>query len=113
MLLVEGAAHLVSRLELDDEPEAFKVIRMLDRQDEMLDLLRNVLAEYRVCLKIGSELPAKEIQSCSLVAAGYGQAHRNLGTVGVLGPMRMDYPTVIGSVEKTAWSLSQYIDEIF
>lgn len=113
MLFIEGASHLVSRLELDDEPAAFKVIGMLDRQDEMLKLLQNSLAEYRVCLRIGSELPAEEIQSCSLVAAGYGPAHRNLGTVGVLGPVRMDYPMVIGSVEKTAWSLSQFIDEIF
>lgn len=113
MLFTEGASRLVSRLERDDEPSAFKVVRMLDRQDEMLGLLRYALEEYRVCLRIGSELPAAEIQHCSLVAAGYGYDHRNLGTVGVLGPMRMDYPMVISSVERTARSLSQFIEEIF
>lgn len=113
VLLIEGAAHLVSQLETSDDPSLLKVIRMLDRQDKMLELLRAALQEYRVCLRIGSELPASDIQNCSLVAAGYGPAHRNLGTVGVLGPKRMDYPTVIGSVEATARSLSDFIEEIF
>lgn len=113
LLFLEGASHLVSRLEKDDEPSAYNVIRMLDRQDEILALLHQALADYRVCLRIGRELPASEIQNCSLVAAGYGPAHRNMGTVGVLGPTRMDYPVVIGSVEATARSLSQYIEAIF
>lgn len=113
LLFIEGASRLVSRLERDDEESAFRVVRMLDRQDEILKLLRYALEEYRVCLRIGSELPAADIQNCSLVASGYGYAHRNLGSVGVLGPMRMDYPVIIGSVEKTARSLSQFIEEIF
>ena len=113
MLFIEGASRLVSRLEVDDEPAAFKVVRMLDRQDKLLELLRLAIQEYRVCLRIGSELPAAEIQNCSLVAAGYGFSHRNLGTVAVLGPTRMDYPAVIGNVEKTARSLSHFLEEIF
>lgn len=112
-LLVEGASLLVSRLEGDDEPAALTVVRMLDRQEQMLALLRSALEGYSVCLRIGRELPAAEIQNCSLVAASYGPAHRNLGTVGVLGPTRMDYPAVIGSVEKTARSLSQFVEDIF
>ncbi|MHB0914248.1 MAG: heat-inducible transcriptional repressor HrcA [Thermoleophilia bacterium] len=112
-LFIEGASRLVSRLESDDESAAFKIVKMLDRQEDMLELLRYAFEEYRVCLRIGSELPAAEVQHCSLVAAGYGFDHRNLGTVGVLGPMRMDYPVVISSVEKTARSLSHYVEAIF
>lgn len=113
MLFIEGASRLVSRLEDDDESSAFKIVKMLDRQEEMLGLLRYTFEGYRVCLRIGSELPTAEVQHCSLVAAGYGFDHRNLGTVGVLGPMRMDYPVVISSVEKTARSLSHFVEAIF
>lgn len=113
MLFVEGASLLVSRLEDDDESAAFKIVRMLDRQEDMLNLLRYAFEEYRVCLRIGSELPTAEVQHCSLVAAGYGFDHRNLGTVGVLGPMRMDYPFVISSVERTARSLSHFVEAIY
>ncbi|RJQ45555.1 MAG: heat-inducible transcription repressor HrcA [Gaiellales bacterium] len=112
-LYIEGASRLVTRLEVDDEASAMNVVGMLDRHEEMLGLLRLALSDYRVCLRIGSELPAAKIRNCSLVAAGYGYGHRNLGTVGVLGPRRMDYPLVIGCVEQTARSLSQFIEGIY
>ncbi len=112
-LVVEGAPKLLVRLEADGDFSARDLVEMLERQDELLGLLRSALAEYRVYLRIGREIPRAAMQGLSLVAANYGVAHRNLGTVGVLGPTRMDYPVVIGSVEQTARSLSRLIEEIY
>ena len=53
------------------------------------------------------------LQACSLVAANYGVANRNLGTVSVLGPTRMDYQRVIATVRATADDLSRYLEEIW
>ena len=47
------------------------------------------------------------------MAANYGVANRNLGTVSVLGPTRMDYQRVIAAVRSTADELSAYLDEIW
>ncbi len=112
-LVMEGAPALLARLEAENGFRARDLVEMLERQDELLAILRSALVEYRVYLRIGSELPAAAMQRCSLVAANYGLAHRNLGTVGVLGPRRMDYPAVIGSVEATARCLSEFIEEIY
>lgn len=112
-LVVEGAPRLLSRLESGGDFSARELIEMLDRQDELLEILRSALAEYRVFLRIGREMPTVAMRGCSLVAANYGVAHRNLGTVGVLGPTRMDYTAVIGSVQQTARSLSRFIEEIY
>ena len=112
-LVVEGAPKLLSRLELEDDFEARDLVEMLDRRDELRRLLGSALAEYKVFLRIGREIPSVAMRGCSLVAANYGPSHRNLGTVGVLGPTRMDYPVIIGSVAQTARCLSSYLEEIY
>ena len=61
-------------------------------------ILRSALDERSVFLWIGDENPAPELRSVSVVGANYGLGYRNLGTVGVVGPLRMDYATAIASV---------------
>ncbi len=112
-LYVDGASSFFSRLEADGSPAVRSLMEMLDRQDEIIKLLGAAMTEHQVYLRIGREMPAAAMRGCSLVAANYGVAHRNLGTVGVLGPTRMDYPRVIGSVEHTARTLSRLVEEIY
>lgn len=112
-LYVDGASSFFSRLEADGSPAVRSMMELLDRQDEIVKLLGAAISERQVYLRIGREMPAAAMRGCSLVAANYGVAHRNLGTVGVLGPTRMDYPEVIGSVEYTASTLSRLVEEIY
>ena len=42
-------------------------------------------------VRIGAENDQPALRSLALVAAGYGLPQRNLGTVSVIGPLRMDY----------------------
>ena len=51
--------------------------------------------------------------SLALVAAGYGLPQRNLGTVSVIGPLRMDYPRVISVVRDAAAQLSRFVAEVY
>jgi len=112
-LYLEGVSGFFARLEADGSPAMRSLMELLDRQEEIIKLLGTAISEHQVYLRIGREIPAVEMRGCSLVAANYGVAHRNLGTVGVLGPTRMDYPTVIGSVEHTARTLSRLVEEIY
>ncbi|MDO8736517.1 MAG: heat-inducible transcriptional repressor HrcA [Thermoleophilia bacterium] len=112
-LYLEGVSGFFSRLEADGSPAVRSLMELLDRQEEIIKLLGTAISEHQVYLRIGREMPAAEMRGCSLVAANYGVAHRNLGTVGVLGPTRMDYPEVIGNVEHTARTLSRLVEEIY
>jgi heat-inducible transcriptional repressor len=76
-------------------------------------VLRLSLTEPSVYLRIGSENPAPELRSLSLVAANYGLARRNLGAVSVLGPLRMDYPQAIIAVREAARELSRFVAEVY
>ena len=64
-------------------------------------------------VRIGSENESPALQSLTLVAAGYGLPARNLGTVSVIGPVRMDYEGVIRSVREAAFQLSRFVEEIY
>jgi heat-inducible transcriptional repressor len=47
------------------------------------------------------------------VAANYGLPQRNLGTVSVIGPTRMDYAVAIRSVRAAALQLSRFIEDVY
>lgn len=64
-----------------------------------------------VTVRIGRELPAEELRDLSLIAAGY-RFGRRAGTLGVLGPTRMDYPTVMSTVAEVASTLSRVLRQL-
>lgn len=110
-LFVEGLPGFFDRYEEEAAIPVHIVRGLLERQEEILKLLKSALMEPRVYLRIGREMPSRSMSECSLVAANYGVAWRNLGTVGVLGPTRIDYGNVICCVEKTAQTLSRFVEE--
>ena len=67
-----------------------------------------------VVLRIGgAENAMPALQSLSLVAANYGLPQRNLGTVSVVGPTRMDYRRAITTVREAAHQLSRFIEDVY
>lgn len=112
-LYMEGASRLLSEAHLDDLPRADRLMTALERRAGVLGMLRSALDERSVFLWIGGENPQPELRSVSVVGANYGLAHRNLGAVGVVGPLRMDYATAIASVRGAARELSRYCETVY
>jgi heat-inducible transcriptional repressor len=112
-LYVGGAARLLSEERFQELSQINDLMQLLERRVALLGLLRNALSESRVYLRIGSENEAPELRSLSVVGANYGLANRNLGTVSVIGPLRMDYARAISSVRQAAHELSRFVDSIY
>jgi len=112
-LYVDGASRLLSEEHLDDLPRADELMTALEHRASVLGMLRSALDERSVFLWIGDENPQPELRSVSVVGANYGLAHRNLGSVGVVGPLRMDYATAIASVRGAARELSRYCETVY
>jgi heat-inducible transcriptional repressor len=112
-LYVEGTARLLSEDHAGDLPHVDALMRALERRANLLGLLRSALDQRSVFLWIGGENPAPELRSVSVVGANYGLGYRNLGTVGVVGPLRMDYATAIASVRDAAGSLSRFFETVY
>ena len=81
--------------------------------EAILGVLRAALGERDVLVRIGGENELPALRSLALVAAGYGLPARKLGTVSVIGPRRMDYPVVIGTVRDAAMQLSRFIEDVY
>ena len=112
-LYMDGAARLLSDAHRGDLPRADRLMTALERRAGVLGMLRSALEERSVFLWIGGENPQPELRSVSVVGANYGLAHRNLGSVGVVGPLRMDYATAIASVRGAARELSRYCESVY
>jgi len=112
-LYTDGASRLLSEAHFSDLPRADRLMTALEERASLLGMLRSVLDQRSVFLWIGAENPQPELRSVSVVGANYGLAHRNLGSVGVVGPLRMDYATAIASVRGAARELSRYCETVY
>jgi heat-inducible transcriptional repressor len=112
-LYMDGAGRLFSDSRLADLPPANKLMSALEGRASVLGMLRSALDQRSVFLWIGGENPQPELRTVSVVGANYGLAHRNLGAVGVVGPLRMDYATAISSVRGAARELSRYCETVY
>jgi heat-inducible transcriptional repressor len=112
-LYVEGAARLLSAEHAPDLPQADSLMRALERRANLLEVLRSTLDERSVFMWIGDENPAPELRCVSMIGANYGLGYRNLGAVGVVGPLRMDYATAISSVREAATELSHFFESVY
>jgi heat-inducible transcriptional repressor len=112
-LYVDGAHRLLSEYRFQDVSQLNVLMEMLERRVSILELLSAALDSRDAYVRIGAENTAPALQSLSLVAANYGLPSRNLGTVSVIGPTRMDYAVAIRSVRDAASQLSRFVEELY
>jgi heat-inducible transcriptional repressor len=113
-LYVEGTAKLLSFQRVGDVSELNLLMDMLERRVVLLEVLRSALTQARdVAVRIGAENESPALRSLALVAAGYGLPQQHLGTVSVIGPLRMDYAHAIGAVRDAAAQLSSFVAEVY
>jgi heat-inducible transcriptional repressor len=112
-LYFDGAGRLLSEHRFQDLSQINELMSMLERRVLLLDLLRSALSERDVLVRIGSENELPALHSLALVAAGYGLPARKLGTVSLIGPVRMDYAGAIRTVREAALQLSRFIEEVY
>ena len=112
-LYVEGTSRLLTGDRINEVTELNSLMDMLERRVTMLGVLRTVLSERDVLVRIGAENDAPALRSLALVAAAYGLPQRRLGAVSVIGPVRMDYGRAIRSVRDAASQLSNFIAEVY
>ena len=109
-VFVDGASNLLDQPEFSGDPERVKLLmRALDRKKVLIDLLGRVVEGEGLQVIIGDEHPEDGgLARCSLVAATYGSGGRAMGTLGIVGPTRMEYAQAIALVEYLAQVLGRF-----
>lgn len=107
---IEGRARLLEQPEFSD-PEGLKqIVGALDDHERIITLLDATLAARDTSVVVGREAGDLGGGHLAIVGAKVTDQGRDAGTVGVIGPTRMDYPKVVPLVSATASAMSAYID---
>ena len=112
-LYVGGAAGLLGEVHGVELEACQRLLEVLERRAAVLALLQDALDPKRPIVRVGPELEGEELHGAAYVGAPYGLAHRSLGAVGLLGPLRMDYEKAIRSVRAAAFELSRLVDDVY
>jgi heat-inducible transcriptional repressor len=86
------------------------ILRTLEQQYVVVGLLRD-LVDRGVSVAIGAEHGVEPLAACSLVVAPYVIGGQPVGTVGVLGPTRMNYPQALAAVDVVSERLGRRLSE--
>ena len=112
-LYVDGAGRLLSEHRFQDLSQINDLMHMLERRVTLLEMLRAVIGERDVLVRIGAENESPALRSLAMVTSGYGLPLRPLGTVSLIGPVAMDYAGTIGVVREAALQLSRFVEDVY
>lgn len=119
-VIIEGQGRLLESVAGEAEERLAKMkalFRTLEERRHLVDLLDHTMNADGIRVFIGAETQIEELADFSVVAAPYGivgqngEEPRSLGTLGVIGPTRMNYSKVIALVDFTAQLVSGVIDK--
>jgi heat-inducible transcriptional repressor len=118
----EGSAHVVigGVANLADDAQDWRretlrrLFETLEREQEMLRVIQDIAArgDEDVAVTIGAEHPSTQEWEASIVTAPFRAGEATIGTIGVVGPTRMDYVTAMASVRAVAKRLSELATEL-
>jgi heat-inducible transcriptional repressor len=108
-MVIEGQGRLFDRPEFTNVDKVRGYLRAFEDKERLLVLLDRTLAAGGVRVLIGAETELEDLADVSVVAAHYGEAGAPGGSLGVIGPTRMDYAKVVPLVGFTAQVLSDLL----
>ncbi len=111
-IYTSGTTNMLKYPELGDIEQTTKLLEALeDRQglDELIDESMNSDNSNGIQVYIGEEAPVSNMKDCSIVTATYELAEGAKGTIGIIGPKRMDYKKVVSTLK----NLTGELDTIF
>ena len=96
---------------MSENGKASEIIQTLEEKQNLVDLVNETLSneEKGIQVYIGSESPVQSMKNCSVVTATYELGNGLQGTVGIIGPKRMDYENVMGTLK----TLKDQLDDVF
>jgi heat-inducible transcriptional repressor len=111
-LRLEGTVNLLGKPEFKDHEKLAGVIHMLEEKTFLVELLQKKEIGEGIVITIGKEIQLTAAEPCAMVTSPY-KAGRVSGTIGIIGPKRMNYARLVTLVETTAKLLSRQLKKMF
>ncbi len=108
-IMSSGAQHLLDQPEFQDLRKLRSILRIIEEQKALYDLVADSIGSSGPHIKIGHELGSDDITECSVVTVPYHFAEEMVGVLAILGPRRMPYARLLALASGTAQSLNRHL----
>lgn len=108
-----GANNIFKYPELADQEKASELINTFEEKQALTELVQQNLMdesnETGIQVYIGNETPIQSMKDCSVITATYELGEGMKGTIGIIGPKRMDYDKAVGALK----TLKNQLDDLY
>lgn len=111
-IYTSGTTNIFRYPELTENGKASELISAFEEKKDLTDLVNETMAnseEKGIQIYIGQEAPVQTMKDCSVVTATYELGEGLQGTIGIIGPKRMDYEKVVNTLK----TLTEQLDDIY
>ncbi len=111
-IYTSGTNNIFKYPELADNQKASELVNTFEEKRLLTNLVEETLADENstgIQVYIGDETPVQTMKDCSVVTATYELGEGMKGTIGIIGPKRMDYDKVVGTLK----TLMHQLDELY
>ncbi|NLK35132.1 MAG: heat-inducible transcription repressor HrcA [Gracilibacteraceae bacterium] len=106
----DGVSNILNLPEYSDINKARSFLNIMEERELLFKVLNDVRGDVNV--SIGSENKLEQFKECSLITATYKVNDKTIGSVGIIGPTRMEYSKAIAIVECMTKNLSEILTSI-
>ncbi len=107
-----GATNIFKYPELADSKKASELLDTFEEKQSLIELLNDSTSENEstgIQVYIGDESPISTMKDCSIVTATYELGDGVKGTIGIVGPKRMDYENVVNNIKSLKGQLDKLL----
>lgn len=111
-IYTSGANNIFKYPELADHQRASEIINTFEEKQMLTELVQDTLSDENntgIQVYIGNETPIQSMKDCSVVTATYELGEGMRGTIGIIGPKRMDYDKVVDALK----TITHQLDELY
>lgn len=107
-----GAQNLVDQPEFQDLRKLRSILRIIEEQKTLYDIVADAMSSDAASVKIGHELGSDELSDLSVVTVPYRFGANAMGMLSILGPRRMPYARLLALASGTAETLSKRLSDV-
>ena len=112
LVVHDGVRNLLKQPEFSEAGRLQEVLEILEESRNLSALLRELIGDSDLQVVIGSENGTEQLRSCTVALTTYGPSGRLKGTLGVVGPTRMQYAQIVGRLGAVAKAASERMAEM-
>ncbi|HSW36436.1 MAG TPA: heat-inducible transcriptional repressor HrcA [Candidatus Limnocylindrales bacterium] len=102
-----GTTNILNQPEFKDVSKIRRMLNLFEQETLLFKILEDSSSEEGITVTIGAENAVEDIQECALITGTYKIHDKTLGTLGVLGPIRLDYSRVISVMQRLVDNLNK------